>query len=282
MGSCYGRYKMDQIRISNLEIFCHHGVYKEENVLGQKFLVSVVLYADLSAAAKNDDLTKSVNYGEVCHFIKNEMESNTYKLIETLTETIARKILSNFPLVEKIELEIKKPWAPILLPIETVSVVMKREWHVAYLGIGSNMGDKEKNLNTAIDLLKADELCRVNKVSQFTITKPIGEVKQDDFLNGALELKTLRTPEELLQLIGKIESKLKREREVHWGPRTIDLDILYYDNLVIKTESLTIPHPEIINRKFVLIPMCEIAPSLCHPIYGKTVYQLYQDCLLFA
>lgn len=270
---------MDQIKISNLEIFCHHGVYKEENVLGQKFLVSVVLYADLSAAAKNDDLTKSVNYGEVCHFIKKEMESNTYKLIETLTEKITRKILVNFPIVEKIKLEIKKPWAPILLPIETVSVVMKREWHTAYLGIGSNMGDKEKNLITAIDLLEADELCRVSKVSQFIITAPVGGVKQDDFLNGALELKTLKTPEELLQLIGNIETKLKRERLIHWGPRTIDIDILYYDNQVINTESLTIPHPEIKNREFILIPMCEIAPNLCHPIYGKTVYQLYQERL---
>ena len=270
---------MDKIRISNLEIFCHHGVYKEENVLGQKFLVSVVLYADLSAAAKNDDLTKSVNYGEVCHFIKKEMESNTYKLIETLTEKIARKILVNFPIVEKIKLEIKKPWAPILLPIETVSVVMKREWHTAYLGIGSNMGDKEKNLITAIDLLEADELCRVTKVSRFIITAPVGGVKQDDFLNGALELKTLKTPEELLQSIGDIETKLKRERVIHWGPRTIDIDILYYDNQVINTKSLTIPHPEIKNREFILLPMSEIAPNLCHPIYGKTVYQLYQERL---
>ena len=270
---------MDQIRISNLEIFCHHGVYKEENVLGQKFLVSVVLYADLSVAAKNDDLTKSVNYGEVCHFIKKEMESYTYKLIETLTEKIARKILVNFPLVEKIKLEIKKPWAPILLPIETVSVVMKREWYTTYLGIGSNIGDKEKNLLTAIDLLEADELCRVTKVSRFIITAPVGGVEQDDFLNGALELKTLRTPDELLQLIGDIEMKLKRERLIHWGPRTIDIDILYYDNQVINTESLTIPHPEIKNREFILIPMCEIAPNLCHPIYGKTVYQLYQERL---
>lgn len=270
---------MDRIRITNLEVFCHHGVFKEENVLGQKFLVSVVLYADLSQAARKDDLTKSVNYGAVCHFIKGLMEENTYKLIETLTEQLARKLLVNFPLIEKLELEVKKPWAPILLPIETVSVVMERGWHTAYLGIGSNLGDKEKNLISAIDMLKADELCRVTKTSSFIITKPVGEVEQEDFLNGALEIKTLRTPDELLELIGKIETDLKRVRIIHWGPRTIDLDILYYDNQVIGTEQLTIPHPELQNREFVLKPMCEIAPNLNHPIYGKTIYQLYEELI---
>ncbi len=270
---------MDQIKITNLEVFSHHGVYKEENILGQKFLVSVILYADLTKASGKDDLTKSVNYGEVCHFIKNEMEKYTFKLIETLTEHLARTILINFPLVEKIQLEVKKPWAPILLPLETVSVVMEREWHLVYLSIGSNLGDKERNLNTAIDLLKADNFSRVTKISSFLITAPVGGVEQDDFLNAALEIKTIRTPDELLELIQEIENKLKRVRTIHWGPRTIDLDILYYDQKVINTDTLTIPHPEIKNREFVLEPMCEIAPNLNHPIYGKNVYQLYQAIL---
>lgn len=268
---------MDQIKITNLEVFCHHGVYKEENILGQKFLVSMILYADLTAASRQDDLTKSVSYGDICRYVKEEMEKNTYKLVETLTEKLARKILIKFPLIEKVTLEVKKPWAPILLPIETVSVVMEREWHTVYLSVGSNMGDKEKNLNSAIALLKEDEQCRVMKVSPFIITAPVGGVEQDDFLNGALELKTLLTPEELLEFIGKIETKLERVRTIHWGPRTIDLDILYYDSEVIRTEQLTIPHPEIQNREFVLKPMCDIAPNLKHPVYGKTIYQLYQE-----
>ncbi len=268
---------MDQIRISNLEVYCHHGVYKEENVLGQKFLVSLELYADLSAASCSDDLTKSVSYGDVCHYVKNEMENTTYKLIEALTEQLARKVLIRFPIIEKVIIEVKKPWAPILLPIETVSVVMERAWHTVFLGIGSNLGDKEGNLNTAIELLKADDFCKVIQVSPFIVTAPVGGVEQDDFLNGAIELKTLRTPEQLLNLIGEIEGKLKRVREIHWGPRTIDLDILYYDNEVIRSDRLIIPHPELQNREFVLEPMCNLAPNLCHPILGKTVYQLYED-----
>ncbi len=270
---------MDLIKITNLEVFCHHGVYKEENVLGQKFLVSMKLYADLAAAARADDLTKSVNYGKLCHFVKEEMEETTYKLIETLTGKIAEKVLLKFPVIEKVRVEIKKPWAPILLPIETVSVVMERGWHTVYLGIGSNLGDKEENLNSAIEMLKEDESCRVTGVSRFITTAPVGGVAQDDFLNGVLELKTLRSPEELLELIGSIENRLKRVRTVHWGPRTIDLDILFYDREVIRTEKLVIPHPEMQNREFVLKPLCELAPDFKHPIYDKTVYRMYQDII---
>lgn len=270
---------MDLIKITNLEVFCHHGVYKEENVLGQKFLVSMKLYADLAAAAREDDLTKSVNYGKLCHFVKEEMEETTYKLIETLTGKIAEKVLLKFPVIEKVRVEIKKPWAPILLPIETVSVVMERGWHTVYLGIGSNLGDKEENLNSAIEMLKEDESCRVTGVSRFITTAPVGGVAQDDFLNGVLELKTLRSPEELLELIGSIENRLKRVRTAHWGPRTIDLDILFYDREVIRTEKLVIPHPEMQNREFVLKPLCELAPDFKHPIYDKTVYRMYQDII---
>ncbi|MDF2473001.1 MAG: 2-amino-4-hydroxy-6-hydroxymethyldihydropteridine pyrophosphokinae [Anaerocolumna sp.] len=270
---------MDKIKITNLEVFCHHGVYKEENVLGQKFLVSVELYAQLSAAAKKDDILQSVNYGQVCHFIKEEMEKNTYKLIETLTEKLAEAILIHFPLVEKIKIEVKKPWAPILLPIETVAVEMERKWHLVYLSLGSNLGDKESNLNVAIDMLRTNPRCKVTKVSNYIQTEPVGGVEQGDFLNCALELKTLLSPEELLDYIGKIEQKLMRIRTIHWGPRTIDLDILLYDYEVIYSERLIIPHPQMQYRGFVLEPMCTIAPEVKHPVFGKTMYQLYQEYL---
>jgi dihydroneopterin aldolase/2-amino-4-hydroxy-6-hydroxymethyldihydropteridine diphosphokinase len=268
---------MDKIVISHLEVFSHHGVYKEENVLGQKFLVSVEIFADLSAAAKNDDLSKSVNYGEVCHFIKKEMEQNTFKLIEALTAHLAKKILLEFKNIEKVKVQVKKPWAPILLPIETVSVEMERGWHTVYISLGSNLGNREQNLNSAIDLLRFDEECQVIKVSSYSNTKPVGEVEQGDFLNCALELRTLKSPEELLDLINEIENKLKRVRTIHWGPRTIDLDILFYDHAIINTERLTVPHPEILNREFVLAPMCEIASCYMHPIYNQTVSKLYEN-----
>lgn len=268
---------MDKIKISNLEVYCHHGVFAEENVLGQKFLVSAVLYTDIEEAAFEDDISKSINYGEVCHYIKELMEKYTFKLLESVAECLASRILMRFPLAKRIKLEIKKPWAPIMLPIETVSVEIEREWHTAYLSIGSNLGDKKDNLDQAIALLNADEYSKVTKISEYITTEPVGGVEQDDFLNAALEVKTLRSPKRLLEIIGVIERQLKRERKVHWGPRTIDLDIIFYDDIVMDTKELTIPHPEMEKRGFVLKPLLEIAPKSIHPIFKKTVVQLLDE-----
>lgn len=267
---------MDKIKIKDLEVYCHHGVYKEENVLGQKFLVTACLGMEKNRIGRSDDINQSINYAEVAHFIKKFMEKHTYKLIETVAQNLAMAILKSFPLVETIGLEIKKPWAPILLPIDTVSVEIKRSWNLVYLSLGSNLGNKEENLNRAVERLSQDEWSRVTKVSDYIVTQPVGEVEQDDFLNAALELKTLRSPYELLELIGEIETELKRERIIHWGPRTIDLDILFYNQEIIQNSNLVIPHPELAKRMFVLEPLSAIAPALKHPIFGETVYQLHQ------
>ena len=234
---------MDKIKIKDLEVFAHHGVFKEENVLGQKFVVSVTFFLDTSLAGKNDDLDKSINYADAAWKIKEFLEKNTYKLLETAAEKLAEELLLTYPLAEKVEIEIKKPWAPILLPLDTVSVSIERGWHTAYLSIGANLGDKEANLKRAIELLNENPKTKVTKQSDFIVTEPFGGVEQDDFLNGALEIKTLLSPQELLALIGVIETEeLKRVREIHWGPRTIDLDIIFYDKLVMETDALIIPH----------------------------------------
>ncbi|MBE5968520.1 MAG: 2-amino-4-hydroxy-6-hydroxymethyldihydropteridine diphosphokinase [Lachnospiraceae bacterium] len=265
---------MDRITISNLEIFAYHGVLKEENALGQKFLISAELYTDILEAADGDDITKSINYASVCKTIEAFLKEHTYKLIETTADRLAIHLLKTYDRIEKIRLEIKKPWAPIHMTLDTVSVIVERGWHNAYLGIGSNLGDKETNLNEAVRLLNEDADCIVKQVSSYQVTEPVGGVEQDDFLNGAVCVKTLKSADALLQLIGNIEKALKRERIIHWGPRTIDLDILFYDDEVIQTKNLTIPHPEVANRRFVLDPMCEIAPWLRHPVLGETMLQL--------
>lgn len=265
---------MDRITISNLEVFAYHGVLKEETALGQKFLVSAELYTDISEAAKEDDISKSINYASVCKSIDFYLKEHTFKLIETTADRLAEYLLKTYERVEKIKIEVKKPWAPILMTLDTVSVIVERGWHNAYLGIGSNLGDKEANLKEAIRLLEEDEDSSVIRISSFIVTKPVGTVEQDDFLNGALHVRTLKSPAELLELIAKIEKALKRERIIHWGPRTIDIDILLYDKEIIQTKDLTIPHPELTNREFVLEPLSEIAPWLKHPILGKSILQL--------
>lgn len=152
--------------------------------------------------------------------------------------------------------------------------ITKEIWHTAYIALGSNLGDKKKNLESAIEFMNQDAKTKVLKHSAFIETEPMGEVVQDDFLNGAAKIQTLRSPEELLELVAEIESKLKRVRMVHWGPRTIDLDIIFYDDLILTTDNLTIPHIGMAERDFVLDPMCEIAPDKIHPKLLKTVQQL--------
>lgn len=270
---------MDIIKIKDLEVYCNHGVFKEENILGQKFLVSVSLMLDTKRAGKSDAMEDSISYADAAHFIKKFMKERTFKLLEAAAENLAEAILLSFPPTEQVRVEIKKPWAPILLPLDTVSVEILRGWHTAYIAAGANLGDKEGNIRKAIELLGKDERTRVNKVSGLIETEPMGGVEQDNFLNGALEIATLRSPLELLSLIGEIENALKRVRTIHWGPRTIDLDIILYDDLVMNTKTLTIPHTGMGERDFVLRPMMEIGPWAIHPVFHKSVYELYQDLL---
>ena len=117
---------MDKIKIQNLEVYCNHGVFPEETKLGQKFLISAVLYMDTREAGLTDHLERSVNYGEVSHFMKEYMENHTFKLIEAVAENLARELLLHFSLLTQVTLEIKKPWAPIGLPLDTVSIEITR------------------------------------------------------------------------------------------------------------------------------------------------------------
>ncbi len=268
---------MDIIKIKNLEVFSNHGVLKEENVLGQKFLISADIYLDTRKAGTTDDINDSVNYSEICHLVKNIMEKNTFKLIETAAEKLATAILLEYGLIKKIVLEVKKPWAPILLPLEYVSVTVERKWHKVFLSLGSNMGDREKYLNDAIEFIKADNSCRNVKVSSFIETEPYGNTDQDSFINCCVSLETLYSPHELHEVTSQAEQNAERKRLVHWGPRTLDVDIVLFDDLVMHDETLTIPHIDMANRDFVLKPLSELDPYAINPALGKTAAAMLAD-----
>ncbi len=268
---------MDKLIIKDLVVFCNHGVYKEENILGQKFSVSAMLYLDTRKAGISDSLAISVNYASVCKFINEYMQTHTFKLLEAAAEHLTLALFAHYDRLTAITLEIKKPWAPIGIPVDYVSVEIERKWHTAYLALGSNMGDKLKYLENAVNEIKADANCRLIKISDFIITEPYGPVEQDDFLNGCIMIRTLYTPNELLAFLLRLEAEADRKRDIHWGPRTLDLDILLYDDLIMNTEDLVIPHPEMHKRDFVLTPLCQIAPYAVHPLYNVRIKDIIDE-----
>jgi len=143
-----------------------------------------------------------------------------------------------------------------------------------FLSIGSNLGDREANIQKAISLLNLHSKIKVLQVSSIIETKPYGYIDQPDFLNGAILIETELSPSKLLTELQKIERKLKRKQKIRWGPRTIDLDILFYDDLVIEKDGLKIPHPELHKRIFVLQPLSELAKDFVHPILQESIASL--------
>ncbi|MCR4605569.1 MAG: 2-amino-4-hydroxy-6-hydroxymethyldihydropteridine diphosphokinase [Eubacterium sp.] len=265
---------MDEIRITDLEIYGHHGVLKEENVLGQKFLVSLVLRLDTKKAGISDNIDDSIDYADVSNVVRTVMEKTNYNLIEAAAENIASTVLKRYSIVKSLTVEVKKPWAPISIPLETVSVKIDRGWHEVYLSLGANLGEREDNIQSALEILKEDEKIDVLKVADIIETKPYGVTDQPDFLNTCVCIKTLYSPHEMLDKIHETEKEKKRLRIKHWGPRTLDIDIIYYDDLVLQGEDLIIPHADMHNREFVLKPLAQIAPWVKHPVLGKTTLEL--------
>jgi 2-amino-4-hydroxy-6-hydroxymethyldihydropteridine diphosphokinase len=150
--------------------------------------------------------------------------------------------------------------------------------HDAYIGLGSNLGDREGNLSEALRLLGETPGMEVVAVSGRHETAPVGgPPDQPPYLNAAARLRTSLSPEDLLDRLQEVESSLARKRTVRWGPRTIDLDLLLYDQEAICTDRLQVPHPRMHHRPFVLVPLAEIAPNAHHPTTHKTVAELLAD-----
>ncbi|NWF53516.1 MAG: 2-amino-4-hydroxy-6-hydroxymethyldihydropteridine diphosphokinase [Syntrophaceae bacterium] len=148
---------------------------------------------------------------------------------------------------------------------------------LAYIGIGSNLGNKRGNIHRAVKALGADPGNRRVRCSPLYATEPVGKKDQDWFVNGVISLETSLSPRELLELLLGIEKKMGRVRGEKWGPRTIDLDILFYEDQILKEPDLQVPHPRLQERKFVLLPLRDLAPDWVHPALGKTVSRLLAE-----
>jgi len=150
--------------------------------------------------------------------------------------------------------------------------------HSAYIGLGSNMGDRQNNLRQALSELETHPSILSVEVSSFYETKPLGPSNQDDFLNAVVKLRTLIGPFGLWKILNRTEIKLGRRRKLNakknWGPRTLDLDLLLYEEGVLNEPDLVIPHPQMHLRSFVLTGMCELAPDFIHPVLGRSMQEL--------
>lgn len=147
-----------------------------------------------------------------------------------------------------------------------------------FLGLGSNLGEREKFLNRAVAELKSDDGVKIVWASSVYESEPFDKTDQPKFLNAAIEIETQFSPVELVEVIKRVELNLGRTSNERWGPREIDIDILLYDGLVYEDDSLHVPHAGLAERKFVLIPLKEIAPDLVHPVNGMTITELAQAC----
>lgn len=269
---------MDSIIINELTVFARHGVLAEEQSLGQKFVISVRMELPLWRAAQGHALEKTINYAEVCRKITAFEQEKPALLIETAAEELARYLLHEYERrVSRVSVSVKKPWAPIGLPLEAAEVSVSRGWHEVYIGLGSNMGDRREYIRQGIAALEAHPDIEVTAVSDLIETEPYGMTEQGKFINACAALRTICEPEELLEELLRAEQAAHRERLVHWGPRTLDMDMLLYDRAVINTERLNVPHPEMEKRLFVLQPLAQIAPWLRHPVSGRRITDLIEE-----
>lgn len=268
---------MDEIRIERLRLYAHHGYFADEKWNGQYFEVSVVLKLPLQDAGVSDAIANTVDYAAVCEYIAAKMTEKTFDLIESVAEFLADSLMDQYEAVREAEVEVRKPDAPISMEVSYVSVKVTRQRHRAYVAFGSNLGDSRALIQQAVDLVDQDRRCKVLEVSPIRKSTPYGGVEQADYYNGVMEVETYYEPLMFLKCLQEIEIKLGRKRKVRWGPRTMDLDILLFDRMVIDSKELIVPHPDMQNRDFVLLPLSEIAPYLRHPLLHKTIGELLED-----
>lgn len=287
--------EMFKIIIKNLNLFGYHGVKESEKENGQNFRFNIEILLGNGSFPDTDNLEDTLNYSNVIELIKDINGSRRCNLLETLSGIIAGKIMGMSSLVERVIVKIEKTSPPIEENLESVGVecVLDRSSLESddksepeagkvdvYMSLGSNIGNKEDNLRRAVELINSSPNINVLRVSSIYETEPMYLKDQDYFYNIVLKAKVNGeiSPFEMMGFLKGIEFGFGGKKDTRYGPRIIDIDLLYYGEMFINSDFLTIPHPGIEERKFVLIPLSEITPEFI--IKGKNIEKFIEDSTL--
>lgn len=256
---------MYQIILKDLKYQSHIGVFDFEKEQGQTFIVDLVLELGFIEAAEQDDLNKTINYGEIFSILEDYFADSKVDLLEFACNEIIEKLLNFDQKIISVDLTLKKPQAPIDGDFEYMAVRQHRKRkNLVYLSLGSNLNQPVKQLDDAVEYLKQITGISHFRCSSYISTKPWGKPDQPEFINAAVEFEYEGTPFELLKQCQHIENKMGRNRSEKWGPRLIDIDIIFFGDLEINHPDLVIPHPYYRERDFVMNPILELKRSIYH------------------
>lgn len=268
----------DSITLSGVRAFGYHGVLAPERREGQVFVVDVCLRLDVTVAAGTDDVADTVNYAEVAADIVAILQGPPRDLIETVVCEIADTVLRRYELLERVDVTLHKPQAPVGVPFGDVSIQVARRRDVpVVIALGANLGEAVGTVRRAISQLDGIPGVWGVRPSPLYRTAAVGGPDQDDYVNAVVLARTALSPARLLRALHEIEALAGRTRSVRWGPRTLDLDLIQYGDPVDDTEvrcqdgDLILPHPRAHERAFVLVPWSAIDPDAHVSIESQSV-----------
>jgi len=257
----------DRIHLRGVEAFGYHGVLPDEKRDGQPFVVDVVMELDLATAGGSDELDDTVSYAEIAGEVVSRITGPSFDLIERLAEVVADDVLRH-RLVDAATVTVHKPQAPVGHPFTDVAVEVHRTRGVpVVVALGANLGDAHATLESAVRAVAGLPGMRVRAVSPLVETDPVGGPDQPAYLNAVLVGDTTLDPDDLLRRLHEIEADHGRAREVRWGARTLDLDLIQVGTPASGSEvrredpALTLPHPRAHERGFVLVPWSLADPA---------------------
>lgn len=267
---------MDTILVDDLRVMCVIGALPHEREAAQPLRVDIAVGVDLRDAGRTDELDATVHYGLVAEQVAAMAAESKFVLLERFAAEVADIVLA-FDRVEQVDVTVTKlrPPVPTQLASTAVRIVRTRaesgsvplHSHTAIVALGSNLGDRESYLRLAVA-----ELGNVVAVSDVYETEPIGGPDaQDAYLNMVAVVETSLDPFAFLRRCRRIEALALRQRIVHWGPRTLDVDVLFFDDMTIDSPELIVPHPRIDERRFVLAPLSDVAPERTPPDWDTTL-----------